>query len=97
MTNAVVTARLLPDRPTRSMVDKATNDVAAARAAFKEAMAEFTKPMLRVVEGRKQGYADGTADADKPVCGTCGSNTPCETVSCRHWAKAVRKKRAEVV
>jgi hypothetical protein len=97
LTNAVVSARMLPDRPTRSMVDKAQREVVEARAALKDAMAEFTKPMLRVIEGGRQGYADGTADADKPLCGTCYKNTPCAALNCKHWAKAVRKKREEVV
>jgi len=77
------------DNCPRKERDRLTADHADARAELKLALREFTRPLVRLIEGHAQDTGKGD---DAVKCPECGAMASCNPGKCGHWAAAIREK-----
>jgi hypothetical protein len=66
----------------------------AERKSVREALREFLRPALRVVE--PQRYEADFPSKDKVICEFCKKDHPCRIQNCHHWHASVRERLNEV-
>jgi hypothetical protein len=90
--NAIIDGRATNSTDGDGPIDGAMAIIIDERKGLSAALLEFLTPMLRIHEGGRQGYADGTPESEKPKCLTCGQTFCCKNLLCPDWHAAIRKQ-----